>query len=97
VCTWRPRGPTFENDEHLARAIRAGASGFLGDALLEAMKLAADGKSNDEIDGELHLSVLTVRTHIQRAMNKLGARDRAQLVVLAYKNPVEAARQRRPR
>jgi DNA-binding NarL/FixJ family response regulator len=133
---------TFENDEHVARAIRAGASGFLGkyvttDALLEAirtvaagesllspgatkaliaqflatpppgpaaplptvpgirdltnreleaMKLAADGKSNDEIAGELHLSVLTVRTHIQRAMNKLGARDRAQLVVLAYKN-----------
>jgi DNA-binding NarL/FixJ family response regulator len=133
---------TFENDEHVARALRAGASGFLGkyvttDALLEAirtvaagesllspgatkaliaqflaipppgpasplptapgirdltnrereaMKLAADGKSNDEIAGELHLSVLTVRTHIQRAMNKLGARDRAQLVVLAYKN-----------
>lgn len=133
---------TFENDEHVARALRAGASGFLGkyvttDALLEAirtvatgesllspgatkalisqflaiqppertaplltapgirdltnrerevMTLAADGKSNDEIAGELHLSVFTVRTHIQRAMAKLGARDRAQLVVLAYKN-----------
>jgi len=133
---------TFENDEHVARALRAGASGFLGkyvttDALLEAirivaagdsllspgatkaliaqflatpppgpaaplpttpgirdltnrereaMKLAADGMSNDEIAGELHLSAHTVRTHIQRAMNKLGARDRAQLVVLAYKN-----------
>ena len=50
------------------------------------MALAADGKSNDEIAGELHLSVLTVRTHIQRAMTKLGARDRAQLVVLAYQN-----------
>ncbi|EEP75004.1 two-component system response regulator [Micromonospora sp. ATCC 39149] len=133
---------TFENDEHVARALRAGASGFLGkyvttDALLEAirtvatgesllspgatkalisqflatpppntaapqpttpgirdltnrereaMKLAADGKSNDEIARELNLSALTVRTHIQRAMTKLGARDRAQLVVLAYKN-----------
>ncbi|MFI0446894.1 response regulator [Actinomadura sp. 6N118] len=131
---------TFENDEHVARALRAGASGFLGkyvstDALLEAirtvaagesllspgatkalitqflatqppsraawpptahgiedltnrecevMKLAAEGSSNDEIADELHLSVLTVRTHIQRAMTKLGARDRAQLVVIAY-------------
>ena len=35
------------------------------------------------LTGELHL---TVRTHVQRAMAKLGARDRAQLVVLAYKN-----------
>lgn len=133
---------TFENDEHVARALRAGASGFLGkyvttDALLaairivaagesllspgatkaliaqflaapqpgarrslsaapgmedltnrerEVMTLAADGRSNDEIAGDLHLSVLTVRTHIQRAMTKLGARDRAQLVVLAYKS-----------
>jgi DNA-binding NarL/FixJ family response regulator len=131
---------TFENDEHVARALRAGASGFLGkyvttDALLDAIRtvaagesllsagatkalisqfvatrppgpgtpatpgisdltnrerevteLAADGKSNDEIARELHLSVLTVRTHVQRAMGKLGARDRAQLVVLAYKN-----------
>lgn len=131
---------TFENDEHVARALRAGASGFLGkyvttDALLaairivaagesllspgatkaliaqflaapqpdrsrsatpgmddltnrerEVMALAADGRSNDEIAGELHLSVLTVRTHVQRAMTKLGARDRAQLVVLAYKS-----------
>jgi DNA-binding NarL/FixJ family response regulator len=133
---------TFENDEHVARALRAGASGFLGkyvttDALLEAirvvatgenllspgatkaliaqflatpppgtatpppatpgirdltdrerevMRMAADGRSNDEIAKELHLSVLTVRTHVQRAMAKVGARDRAQLVVLAYKN-----------
>ncbi|MET7396498.1 response regulator transcription factor [Dactylosporangium sp. NPDC005572] len=133
---------TFENDEHVARALRAGASGFLGkyvttdDLLaairtvaagesllspgatkaliaqflatpppgppappptvpgiadltnreLEVTRLAADGRSNDEIAGELHLSVLTVRTHVQRAMTKLGARDRAQLVVLAYKS-----------
>ena len=128
---------TFENDEHVARALRVGASGFLGkyvttDALLDAirliatgenllsagatkaliaqfvatspptpaspalqdltnrelevMKLAARGHSNAEIATTLHLSVLTVRTHIQRAMTKLGARDRAQLVVLAYQN-----------
>jgi DNA-binding NarL/FixJ family response regulator len=129
---------TFENDEHVVRALRAGAAGFLGkyvttDALLaairtvatgesllsagatkslisqflaaappnaentpgiadltnrerEAMIMAADGLTNQEIAAELHLSVLTVRTHIQRAMTKLGARDRAQLVVLAYRN-----------
>jgi DNA-binding NarL/FixJ family response regulator len=53
---------------------------------LEVMRMAAHGKSNDEIAGELHLSVLTVRTHVQRAMNKLDARDRAQLVVLDYKH-----------
>ena len=133
---------TFENDEHVARALRAGASGFLGkhattDALLDAIRtvargdsllspgatkslitqflatpavsavpgspatpaiadltnrelevtrLAADGMSNEDIARDLHLSVLTVRTHVQRAMTKLDARDRAQLVVIAYKN-----------
>jgi DNA-binding NarL/FixJ family response regulator len=44
------------------------------------------GKSNDEIAEQLVLSVLTVRTHIQRALTKLGARDRAQLVVIAYQS-----------
>lgn len=129
---------TFETDEYVARALRAGASGFLGkdvsaealldgirtvaagDALLspaatrslitrflavpepgtstapnaqlavltprerEVMGLAAEGRSNDEIADHLVLSTLTVRTHIQRAMTKLNARDRAQLVVIAY-------------
>ncbi|MEO3751404.1 response regulator transcription factor [Streptomyces sp. B6B3] len=54
----------------------------------EVTVLAAHGRSNDEIAEELVLSVLTVRTHIQRAMTKLGARDRAQLVVIAYQNGV---------
>jgi DNA-binding NarL/FixJ family response regulator len=129
---------TFELDDYVARAIRAGASGFLGkdvgagdllagirtvaagDALLspqatgllisrflataepadrtgavdrlaeltarerEVMALAAEGATNTEIAGRLFLSPLTVRTHIQRAMMKLHARDRAQLVVIAY-------------
>ncbi|GAA3624968.1 response regulator transcription factor [Nonomuraea rosea] len=129
---------TFETDEYVAQALRAGASGFLGkdvsaealldgirtvaagDALLspaatrslitrflatprpgtatapderlaaltprerEVMALAAEGRSNDEIADHLVLSTLTVRTHIQRAMTKLNARDRAQLVVIAY-------------
>lgn len=50
----------------------------------EVMVLAAEGKSNAEIAGDLVVSPLTVRTHIQRAMTKLHARDRAQLVVIAY-------------
>jgi len=50
------------------------------------MALAADGKSNTDIAEELFLSPLTVRTHIQRAKMKLGARDRAQLVVFAYRS-----------
>ncbi|GGN44032.1 response regulator transcription factor [Streptomyces fuscichromogenes] len=129
---------TFETDEHVAQALRAGASGFLGkdvsaqtlvegirtvaggEALLspkatqtlitrfltaptpttapppelanltvrerEVMIEAAQGKSNAEIAGELFLSPLTVRTHIHRAMTKLNARDRTQLVVIAYQS-----------
>jgi DNA-binding NarL/FixJ family response regulator len=130
---------TFETDVHVAQALRAGASGFLGkdvsaealldgirtvaagDALLsptatralitrfltakepdapaepierltvltarerEVMALAAEGKSNAEIAHDLVVSPLTVRTHIQRAMTKLHARDRTQLVVIAYR------------
>jgi DNA-binding NarL/FixJ family response regulator len=129
---------TFETDEYVARALRAGASGFLGktvsaenllagirtvascDSLLspqatralitrflatpepgshlahhdilagltireqEVMAMAAQGHSNDDIAAKLFLSTHTVRTHIQRAMMKLHARDRAQLVVIAY-------------
>ncbi|WP_131747116.1 response regulator transcription factor [Frankia sp. Cppng1_Ct_nod] len=130
---------TFEIDENVARALRAGASGFLGkdvgadelltairvvasgDALLsplatraliarfltapepgthpaperltaltarerEVMALAAEGQSNHEIAEKLVVSPLTVRTHIHRAMAKLDARDRAQLVVIAYQS-----------
>jgi DNA-binding NarL/FixJ family response regulator len=126
---------TFELDEYVFEALRAGASGFLvkhtepveliravrvvavGDALLspgvtkrliaefadrakpapsnaalaaltdrerELTALAAAGMSNDEIAGQLFLSAATVKTHLNRAMAKLGARDRAQLVVFAY-------------
>jgi DNA-binding NarL/FixJ family response regulator len=127
---------TFESDEYVYRAIRAGASGFLvkdtepgdliqavrvvarGDALLspsvtrrlitdiasrpeqprpdrrvlagltdrerEVMGLVAEGLSNDEIAGRLFLSPLTSKTHVSRIMTKLNARDRAQLVVMAY-------------
>lgn len=130
---------TFELDENVLRALRAGASGFLsksvepvdlqeairvvarGEALLspratrgliarflsqpdpgpppspavldcltererEIMALVADGLSNDEIGERLYVSPLTAKTHANRAMMKLGARDRAQLVVLAYQS-----------
>ncbi|WP_250008305.1 response regulator transcription factor [Actinoplanes sp. M2I2] len=128
---------TFETDEYVARALEAGASGFLGkdvtpEALLAGIRtvvageallspsatrslinrflsgpgtlgepsqgslktltdreremtaLAAHGLSNQEIADRLTVSPLTVRTHIHRAMTKVGARDRAQLVVVAY-------------
>jgi DNA-binding NarL/FixJ family response regulator len=127
---------TFELNEYIFEAIRAGASGFLvkdtepaellravrvvasGDALLspgvtrqliaqfaarpepppmptfdpltdrerEVSALVASGLSNDEIAERLYLSTATVKTHVNRAMTKLGARDRAQLVVFAYES-----------
>ena len=50
----------------------------------EVVALAARGRSNDEIAAQMVISVATVKTHIGRALSKLQARDRAQLVVLAY-------------
>jgi DNA-binding NarL/FixJ family response regulator len=50
----------------------------------EVVALVALGLANDEIAGRLVVSPATVRTHVSRAMTKLGARDRAQLVVFAY-------------
>lgn len=125
---------TFELDQHVFEALRAGASGFLGKGvepaeLLDAIRtiaagetllspraiqalvshylaspaqipdaesvaldeltererevvgLVAHGLTNDDIAGKLFLSPLTVKTHVNRAMSKVGARDRAQLVV----------------
>jgi DNA-binding NarL/FixJ family response regulator len=50
----------------------------------QVLALVGQGLSNDEIGAELFLSPATARTHVSRAMVKLGARDRAQLVVIAY-------------
>lgn len=52
----------------------------------EVVGLVACGLSNDEIARELVVSPLTAKTHVSRAMTKLNARDRAQLVVLAYEH-----------
>jgi DNA-binding NarL/FixJ family response regulator len=139
---------TFESDEYVYQAIRAGASGFLvkdsepaeliqavrvvarGDALLspsitrklitdlasrpdnrratgreldrltererEVMTLVAAGLSNDEIAGQLFVSPLTAKTHVSRIMTKVDARDRAQLVVLAYECGLVIPGQRAP-
>nr|WP_055507777.1 response regulator transcription factor [Nonomuraea pusilla] len=126
---------TFDLDDYVYGALRAGASGFLvkdtepaelihavrvvarGDALIapsvtrrliaefagrvkppepgprlnaltererEVMTLVAGGLSNDEIAARLVLSPATAKTHVSRIMTKLGVRDRAQLVVIAY-------------
>ena len=52
----------------------------------EVLVQVAGGHSNDEIAERLTVSPLTVKTHVNRAMAKLGARDRAQLVVIAYES-----------
>jgi DNA-binding NarL/FixJ family response regulator len=52
----------------------------------EIVSLVAEGLSNDEIADRLVISPATARTHVSRAMIKLGARDRAQLVVFAYQS-----------
>ncbi|KOX16601.1 MULTISPECIES: response regulator [unclassified Streptomyces] len=125
---------TFDTDEHVFEALRAGASGFLtkevepaelrravevvaaGDSLLspgvtrrvverfahrprptaalhaltarenEVVRLVAEGLSNDEIAAALVISPLTAKTHISRAITKLGLRDRVQLVITAYEH-----------
>ncbi|SDT78166.1 response regulator transcription factor [Actinoplanes derwentensis] len=58
----------------------------LTDRERETVVLAANGLSNDEIGDRLRISSATARTHISRAMLKLGARDRAQLVVFVYRS-----------
>ena len=131
---------TFELDDHVVAALRAGASGFLGksveadelrrairtvaagDALLspnattalirrflaapqpltgddralatlttrerEVLTLVAAGLSNDDIGQRLFISATTAKTHVNRAMLKLDARSRAQLVALAYQHGI---------
>lgn len=128
---------TFDLDDYVYGALRAGATGFLvkdtepeellqavrvaarGDALIspsvtrrliaefaarvkgprpdprldaltgrerEVMQLVAGGLTNDEIAARLVLSPSTAKTHVSRIMSKLGARDRSQVVVLAYES-----------
>jgi DNA-binding NarL/FixJ family response regulator len=53
---------------------------------LEVLHLVAKGHSNAEIANGLHMSAATAKTHVSRLLTKLGARDRAQLVVYAYES-----------
>jgi len=53
---------------------------------IEVAAMVAQGLTNDEIGARLFLSPATAKTHVNRAMTKVGARDRAQLVVLAYES-----------
>ncbi|MEU8888553.1 response regulator transcription factor [Streptomyces sp. NPDC048442] len=64
----------------------AGALRELTDREREVMALVGIGLSNEEIARRLVVSPLTAKTHVSRTMVKLGARDRAQLVVLAYES-----------
>lgn len=75
------------------------AGGRHGDALRdltrrerEVLTLVGGGLSNEEIAARLHISPVTAKTHVSRAMSKTGARDRAQLVVLAYESGLVAPR-----
>lgn len=61
----------------------------------EIVALVAQGLSNDQIAERMVISPLTVKTHINRAMAKLHARDRAQLVVLAYESGLVTPRNRK--
>ncbi|MET7386016.1 response regulator [Streptomyces sp. NPDC005529] len=75
--------------EFAARSKEPGPAGSLAeltDREREVMALVGIGLSNDEIARRLVVSPLTAKTHVSRTMVKLGARDRAQLVVLAYES-----------
>jgi DNA-binding NarL/FixJ family response regulator len=87
-------------DEYVFGALKAGASGFLPkdippaghtlegltDRELEVLALVARGLPNAEIAQHLYVSPATAKTHVARLLMKLGARDRAQLIVVAYES-----------
>lgn len=60
----------------------------LTDREVDVLRLVAEGLTNDEIGARLHLSPLTAKTHVSRIMQKLHARDRVRLVVLAYESGI---------
>jgi DNA-binding NarL/FixJ family response regulator len=67
------------------------AMALLTDREREVVALVAEGMNNDEIAAALVVAPATARTHVSRAMMKLGARDRAQLVVFAYQSGLVTA------
>ncbi|MDT9701007.1 response regulator transcription factor [Streptomyces sp. P17] len=83
IARFLAQGGTGDDDHDPARAERLDA---LTVREREVLVQVAGGHSNDEIAERLEVSPLTVKTHVNRAMSKLGARDRAQLVVIAYES-----------
>ncbi|WP_131736267.1 response regulator [Actinomadura roseirufa] len=81
--------------EYVARRPAAEPAGFdvLTNREREATALVARGLSNDEIAAHMVISLSTAKTHVSRAMTKLYARDRAQLVVFAYESGLVTPRQ----
>jgi DNA-binding NarL/FixJ family response regulator len=74
-------------DRYVSRPLRpSGDLTQLTNREREAVVLVAQGLSNDEIADHMVISPLTAKTHVNRAMTKLHARDRAQLVVFAYES-----------
>ena len=81
--SWRPESGGRRPEADSKPAIDLSA---LTDREREVMALVGAGLSNEEIAERLVVSPATARTHVSRAMVKLGARDRAQLVVFAYES-----------
>ena len=78
----------FARQPRAAARPEADALAGLTDREREVLGQVATGSSNTEIAAALHLSVATVKTHVSRLLDKLGCRDRAQLVVVAYETGV---------
>ncbi|WP_330291623.1 response regulator transcription factor [Streptomyces sp. NBC_00576] len=83
IAQFLAQGDVLDDSRDPARAERLDA---LTGREREVLVQVAGGHSNDEIAERLEVSPLTVKTHVNRAMAKLGARDRAQLVVIAYES-----------
>ncbi|MEV4461864.1 response regulator transcription factor [Microbispora sp. NPDC049633] len=84
-------------DRYVTQPIHRGVGGELEELTnreREAVALVAHGLSNEEIATHMMISPMTAKTHINRAMAKLHARDRAQLVVLAYESGLVTPRGR---
>ncbi|MFI8497809.1 response regulator [Streptomyces sp. NPDC085524] len=84
-------------DRYVTQPLHTGADTMLTELTnreREAVVLVAQGLSNDEIADHMVISPMTAKTHINRAMTKLQARDRAQLVVLAYETGLVAPHSR---
>jgi DNA-binding NarL/FixJ family response regulator len=75
-----------------ADVLPSASLGLLTNREREVVALVAHGLSNDEIAERMVLSPMTAKTHVSRSMTKLGARDRAQLVVFAYQSGLVAPR-----